>query len=248
MADTRSTRRINITSYLINNYSLESRGIIEIAFNPQTEYWKKITKTTINKSKLTKYVNMQNSIIPSLKKEGKLTARSECPTNLQLFSNDEIQQELINVFKKFIDSSAFMLRNKSSENSKKDEIIILDNNQNTTMNIETQKYLKMTRIYVCLIIVLFSSIKSEQTDSLQSILDDLNTENVKIGEYLKIFFIDNDSVHILFWIMNLNMDDLELIQITTDIFLTLCSNGPHYKNFIRDISLDERVLVNWILN
>ena len=187
---------------------------------------------------------MKNSIITSLKKEDKLTARAECPTNLQLFSNDEIQRELINVFKEFVDSSALILRNKYSENSNKDEIIILDDIKNTTVNIETQKYLKMTRIYVCLIIVLFSSIKREQLDSLQSILDDLNTENVKIGEYLKIFFIDNDGIHILFWVVSLNMDDLELIQIATDILLTLCSNGPHYKNFIRDISLDERVLVN----
>ena len=161
--------------------SSNPKDLLEITFIPSTDYWKRIVRTSKHISK--KGVEFQNSVLKSLNKENKNPNNANNQPYLSLFQDDSVQKETTTLLKRYLDQSEFMLK-KEEANEEQTKITFHKN-----LKIETQKYLQMTRIYISLMILLLSKSKKDQLSALKSMILDLNCDNVKISEFLKIFFI-----------------------------------------------------------
>jgi len=223
--------------------SQTSKTTFELNFTPQTEYWKKIIKTTkpLQKSKFG--ADLQSSVMSSLAKNNKAVQNKQDKDNayIHLFGEELIQKEIITIFKKYLDSTELMLRgndDKINPSASVNSVIVKPN-----MTLETQKYMQITRLYTSLSTVLLAGNRKEQLLGLQSLVVDLNVDNPKIAEFLRVFLIENDGLNVLFWILQNFVDDFEVLQVATDILLSLNYNGAHYRSFIETISKEENIEV-----
>ena len=218
--------------------SQPSKTNIDINFVPQTEYWKKIIKTTkpLQKSKMG--ADLLSSVMSSLGKNNKLQQNKQESGYIHLFGEELVQKEVITILKKYLDSTEIILRGNEKENNPAGSVIFKSN-----MTLETQKYLQITRLYSSLTTVLLAGSKKEQLLGLQSLIVDLNVDNPKIAEFLRVFLIENDGLNVLFWILKTFVDDFDILQVTTDILLSLNYNGAHYRSFIEIISKEENIEV-----
>jgi len=241
-----STDRIKTGQDHINEImvaSQTSKTTFELNFAPQTEYWKKIIKTTkpLQKSKFG--ADLQSSVMSSLAKNNKAVQNKQDKDNsyIHLFGEELIQKEVITIFKKYLDSTELMLRgndDKINPSASVNSVIVKPN-----MTLETQKYMQITRLYTSLSTVLLAGNRKEQLLGLQSLVVDLNVDNPKIAEFLRVFLIENDGLNVLFWILQNFVDDFEVLQVATDILLSLNYNGAHYRSFIETISKEENIEV-----
>lgn len=89
------------------------RGITEVAFIPQSDFWKKIVKNSkpLQKGKL----ESQASVFKSLNKENKSVQKGIETSCLTLFGEEFIQREVINLLKRFMDTTDFMLKRESNQ-------------------------------------------------------------------------------------------------------------------------------------
>ncbi len=217
-----------------------SSRVMEVAFIPQTDYWKKIIKTSKPLQKGKVNTELQSSLFRSINKENKNPNNRTTDACLNIFVEETIQKEITSLLKKFLDQTEFMLR---KDNANQESMISF----HTSLNLETQKYLQMARVYVALIVLLLSKSKKEQIQSINSLLVDLNSENPKVAEFLKMFFVENEGLDIVLWQLENSSDDMQAAQVITDLLLCLNINGSHYKSFIDQISKDEviRVRIVW---
>jgi len=206
------------------------REIAELNFNPQTEYWKKLMK-------LAKPLQSQNALD---NKENKAKLVSKPDYMIKLFSEDIVQKEILTIFKRFLDSTEFMLKGAEKETNPN---VISVVSFHTQLNLETQKYLQITRLYSALTSILLAKSKREQILGLQSLMVDLNVENAKIAEFLRLFFVENDGLNILFWVLENNMSEVDVIQFAADVLVSLNCSGAHYSSFVETISKQENIQV-----
>jgi len=206
------------------------REIAELNFNPQTEYWKKLMK-------LAKPLQSQNALD---NKENKAKLVSKPDYMIKLFSEDIVQKEILTIFKRFLDSTEFMLKGAEKETNPN---VISVVSFHTQLNLETQKYLQITRLYSALTSILLAKSKREQILGLQSLMVDLNVENAKIAEFLRLFFVENDGLNILFWVLVNNMSEVDVIQFAADVLVSLNCSGAHYSSFVETISKHENIQV-----
>lgn len=225
------------------------KGSFDVNFTPQTEYWKKLIKIAkpLQKSKASN--DFQSSVLQSLTKDNKAQTNKQNNNYIQLFAEELVQKEVVSILKKFLDSTEFMLKSGEKDtNTNPNASTISIVTFHTNLNLETQKYLQITRLYVSLTVALLARSKKEQLLGLQSLIVDLNIDNVKIAEFLRLFLIENDGLNILLWIMKSQISDFDIVQITSDILLSLNYNGAHYRAFIETISRDENIVVRYFIH
>jgi len=232
-----SMNKVKSTQDHVNEIMFSSR-VMEIPFIPQTDFWKKIIKTT--KPLQSRRSEIQSTLFRSINKENKNPNNRAADPCLNLFNEETVQKEISALLKKFLDQTEFMLK---KDTGNQESIVSF----HTSLNLETQKYLQMTRVYVALIVLLLSKSRKEQIQAINSLLVDLNSENPKVAEYLKLFFVESEGLDIVLWQLENSSDDLQATQVITDLLLCLNINGSHYKPFIDQISKDEVVKVRlWI--
>jgi len=203
------------------------KDVAELNFNPQTEYWKKLMKIAKPLQSQTALDNKENKPKPN----GNV---------IKLFSEDIVQKEILSIFKRFLDSTEFMLRGAEKETNPN---VISVVSFHTQLNLETQKYLQITRLYSALTSILLAKSKKEQVLGLQSLMVDLNVENAKIAEFLRLFFVENDGLEILFWAIRNNMNEFDVALAGTEILSSLNCGGAHYQNYIETMSKQENIQI-----
>jgi len=209
----------------------------DVNFVPQTEYWKKVIK-------IAKPLQSSKIGIDPLSKESKGVKNKPDFVRIHLFTEEIVQKEVLSILKRFLDSTEFMLNSGSNtEKEEKNPNLIEVVSFHTKLNLETQKYLQVTRLYGSLIAILLARTKKEQISGLQSLMVDLNVENVKFAEFLRLFFIENDGLNILFWIMKTHVEDFDILQVTVDILSCLNIDGAHYQQFIEVLGKEENIKV-----
>lgn len=215
---------------------------LDVIFIPQTEYWKKIVKITKTFGKSKSIVDHPNPLLrPSFVTKA---AANKSNHYIRLFAEELVQKELLIVIKKFLDSTEFMLKGNEKDSTSNNPEVISVVTFHANLNLETQKYLQMTRLYAALIVILLAKTKKDQISGLQSIIWDLNVENVKIAEFLKLFLVENEGVNILFWLVQNFFDDFDIVQQSMDVLSSLNSNGAHYKQFCETVRKEENLKVN----
>lgn len=188
---------------------------MELIFTPISDFWKK----KIKKNKL---------------KPNSQSIKYEKPTGLNLFSNPDIQNEIIAIFKTYLMQSELHLSRKKSENSRFFEI-------GTKNTLENQKYILMIRIKLVLTSMILDKNKKETEFYFECLKNDINNENETMNDFIKKYILENEGLNICFWLIERNINDKNAVGIFLDILLIMSGNGSHYKFFISEISFGNRI-------
>ena len=195
---------------------------MELIFTPISDFWKK----KIKKNKLK--VNSQS-------------LKYEKSTGLNLFSNPDIQNEVIAIFKSYLMQSELHLSRKKSENSRFFEV-------GTNNTLENQKYILMIRIKLVFISMILDKTKKETEFYFECLKNDINNENEAMNDFIKKYILENEGLNICFWLIERNNNEKNAVGMLIDILLIMSGNGSHYKFYISEISLGNRLNVFYIVN
>lgn len=191
---------------------------MELIFTPKTDFWKKKIKSS-NKQKYIENEKKNKQISPCF----------------SLISNAHLQNEFINILKKFLEStnSYMSIKKKSSSNQNLFEIPVKN-------SLENQKFAILTRMKISLLICLVCSNPIEITNALEILSQSICNENEVLNDHLKKQLINSDAINIVFNLFPYFKNNTSLIILIADLLLNMSSNGEHYRNFITEISEESR--------
>ncbi|KAL4503305.1 hypothetical protein ABPG72_000911 [Tetrahymena utriculariae] len=231
----------------INEIMMNPKKPTELTFIPQTAFWKRKIKVIPKKSTTGEKNNTALS---------RLSGQTS-NVSFQLFSNEDVQKEMLQVFKQYMDHSELLLKRKVPVSSQEQQGkvnnqgigIAFDFTENSAANeksnagsksqqFENQKYTLMTRIDLQIMTLILQVISKESINAIQSILIDISNENENLNDFLRSYIINMGFVEILVWRMIQSKDDALLIELSTNLMWSMCTNGSHYNQFIQDISED----------
>ncbi|EAS00326.2 endo-1,4-beta-xylanase xylA, putative (macronuclear) [Tetrahymena thermophila SB210] len=232
----------------INEIMMNPKKPTELTFIPQTAFWKRKIKVIPKKSTTGEKNNTALS---------RLSGQTSS-VSFQLFSNEDVQKEMLQVFKQYMDHSELLLKRKVPNSSQEQQgkaqnnqglAMVFDFTENSAANeksnagskslqFENQKYTLMTRIDLQIMTLILQVISKESINAIQSILIDISNENENLNDFLRSYIINIGFVEILVWRMIQSKDDALLIELSTNLMWSMCTNGSHYNQFIQDISED----------
>lgn len=157
----------------------------------------------------------------------------------QLFPSEILQYEFMSILKRFIEDTNFCINQKKKSGS------LLQNSFEIPIktSLESQKYIILTRVKISLLICLLSSNPLEINFVIGVLLQSINNENETMNDYMKKQILDAEAFTIIFPLLNKLKNDFSTVSLIADILLNMSSNGEHYKDFILEISQEERVEV-----
>ena len=201
-----------------------NRSLSDHDMSAQTEYWKRYARN--------------NKISPHAILGHKPSAnfRESC---LQLFPDSETQKEIIRIISSCITASEVVIKSPNTSKVEKD----FENVESIEESSDGIKFLYMQRLLGYLSIIFLTKNKKEFMSSIQGLIKDLTAENYIIAEFLKRYFVRNDGVSLLFWLLRESAEDQVLMNSLADLLLILGSNGKHYLPFINQISTHSNIKV-----
>lgn len=197
----------------------DNRALLDHDLAPQTEHWRKFVRNT--------------KLNPTAILGAKASANLKDPC-IQLFPNSEIQKEVVRTLATYLTTSETTIL---ASKKPSDELTSLDENPDA-------KYAHILRLLSLLCTLYLTRNKKEQINALQGLIKDLTNDNYIIADFLKEYFIENDGISLIFWLMKEAADELAVMNSLADLFLILGSNGHHYLPFIHQISANDKIKVN----